>query len=331
MHQTNMMALAISIHAPPRGATDPRYTTITRTDDFNSRPSARGDAPERRGGTQLPDFNSRPSARGDQIAGTHTRRFPHFNSRPSARGDDSRTYEVKPELISIHAPPRGATRCAGTAARPTIFQFTPLREGRPGLELTATTVMHFNSRPSARGDATSRTRWLSAGFQFTPLREGRRRVLLGGRVEENISIHAPPRGATISRLFGCANDTLFQFTPLREGRHSDVVTLASTFSISIHAPPRGATYRRFLSFLALHISIHAPPRGATPPNQRHSRASCNFNSRPSARGDSLAARTRSHHVHFNSRPSARGDASVPNVLQFHIISIHAPPRGATER
>ena len=43
MHQTNMMALAISIHAPPRGATDPRYTTITRTDDFNSRPSARGD------------------------------------------------------------------------------------------------------------------------------------------------------------------------------------------------------------------------------------------------------------------------------------------------
>ena len=299
----------ISIHAPPRGATGVMYRMMCICDYFNSRPSARG----------------------DQIAGTHTRRFPHFNSRPSARGDDSRTYEVKPELISIHAPPRGATRCAGTAARPTIFQFTPLREGRPGLELTATTVMHFNSRPSARGDATSRTRWLSAGFQFTPLREGRRRVLLGGRVEENISIHAPPRGATISRLFGCANDTLFQFTPLREGRHSDVVTLASTFSISIHAPPRGATYRRFLSFLALHISIHAPPRGATPPNQRHSRASCNFNSRPSARGDSLAARTRSHHVHFNSRPSARGDASVPNVLQFHIISIHAPPRGATER
>ena len=58
-------------------------------------------------------------------------------------------------------------------------------------------AMYFNSRPSARGDL--RTGHLVTPldeFQFTPLREGRRmRALLRSGVQ-NISIHAPPRGAT---------------------------------------------------------------------------------------------------------------------------------------
>ena len=37
-----------------------------------------------------------------------------------------------------------------------------------------------------------------------------------------------------------------------------------------------------------------------------------------------------HCQHFNSRPSARGD-NFPRILKVNIrISIHAPPRGATE-
>ena len=282
------------------------YRMMCICDYFNSRPSARGDEkreglkasttfqftplregrPSERSMTPPADyFNSRPSARGDQIAGTHTRRFPHFNSRPSARGDDSRTYEVKPELISIHAPPRGATRCAGTAARPTIFQFTPLREGRPGLELTATTVMHFNSRPSARGDATSRTRWLSAGFQFTPLREGRRfRVYLAARTTPYFNSRPSARGDTLTLLrwhlpfqfqftplregrhidgFCLFSLCIFQFTPLREGRHLQIRGILARLVISIHAPPRGATVWRRERVLITSISIHAPPRGAT--------------------------------------------------------------------
>ena len=55
----------------------------------------------------------------------------HFNSRPSARGDY--LYDPLPRrlLISIHAPPRGATALYGYNVfyQPT-FQFTPLREGR---------------------------------------------------------------------------------------------------------------------------------------------------------------------------------------------------------
>ena len=77
----------ISIHAPPRGATDWVLNSIKNLDDFNSRPSARGDTkpvallcalrfqftPLREGRRTLPKLLC--------IAGTY------FNSRPSARGD----------------------------------------------------------------------------------------------------------------------------------------------------------------------------------------------------------------------------------------------------
>ncbi len=142
--------------------------------------------------------------------------------------------------ISIHAPPRGATRRTNSKRKPARFQFTPLREGR---------------RKRARGRKTAE------GFQFTPLREGRHRKRCwtyrrtisihapprGATYWESksnriyfISIHAPPRGATLpsKRISASQYDfnsrpsargdarvlpslalyVLFQFTPLREGR-----------------------------------------------------------------------------------------------------------------
>ena len=54
--------------------------------------------------------------------------------------------------ISIHAPPRGATRFQREQVNTSPFQFTPLREGRR--------VNHDE-------------RYGSITFQFTPLREGR--------------------------------------------------------------------------------------------------------------------------------------------------------------
>ena len=124
-----------------------------------------------------------------------------------------------PTVISIHAPPRGAT--AGGVMR------CPPRKD-------------FNSRPSARGDqivrqgpltlnisihapprgATSRRPRVRASgkFQFTPLREGR--------------LVSP-----ICRW----EDIEFQFTPLRAGRPSASKIFFARTLISIHAPPRGAT------------------------------------------------------------------------------------------
>ena len=79
-----------------------------------------------------------------------------------------------------------------------------------------------------------------ATFQFTPLREGRRPQQRNGDVRRDISIHAPPRGATLIRGFSVQSKS-FQFTPLREGRRVRVLVAAIIGAISIHAPPRGAT------------------------------------------------------------------------------------------
>ena len=125
---------------------------------------------------------------------------------------------VRLNIISIHAPPRGATPQAPTPQLGGIFQFTPLREGRP--------FVAFRQR-------------LPCKFQFTPLREGRRTPAAQAATHKPISIHAPPRGATKtatkrkgrkkyfnSRPSARGDSTRsartspdpFQFTPLREGR-----------------------------------------------------------------------------------------------------------------
>ena len=77
----------------------------------------------------------------------------YFNSRPSARGDTSYRPEQRLYIISIHAPPRGATPIRTHVQRSGVFQFTPLREGRLDDVMNALKPILF---------------------QFTPLREGRR-------------------------------------------------------------------------------------------------------------------------------------------------------------
>ena len=189
------------------------------------------------------------------------------------------------------------------------FQFTPLREGRRRSKSSITAHLNFNSRPSARGDDYLTDKPLEA---------------------TDISIHAPPRGATSWHWRS-----------------------RSIRAISIHAPPRGAT---------LHSAVKRPrrddfnsrpsARGDTKqteqwlsfsyfnsrPSARGDRkrstallTSTNFNSRPSARGDNAAVvRGRESRHYFNSRPSARGDAAVRERQEADgTISIHAPPRGAT--
>ena len=150
--------------------------------------------------------------------------------------------------ISIHAPPRGATTSACDQPCKALFQFTPLREGRRFATGGSSCSQHyFNSRPSARGDVHGREKGTGTF----------------------ISIHAPPRGATLTS--DCYSEGVL---------------------ISIHAPPRGATRALQHSRQLPLISIHAPPRGATVHNARYLDTAINFNSRPSARGDEWFHRKR---------------------------------------
>ena len=167
-----------------------------------------------------------------------------------------------------------------------------------------------------------------------------------------ISIHAPPRGATIC-LAMAWNWKTFQFTPLREGRPNEMRKLQTNL-ISIHAPPRGATgscrrrYRKPKHFNSrpsargddveclLHdgeclISIHAPPRGATVLRSAARWLQSHFNSRPSARGDDLAMTGLWVRCQISIHAPPRGATALERAQSYvQLISIHAPPRGATQ-
>ena len=157
----------ISIPAPPRGAT--RKGKCSAGSNFNSRPSARGDA----------------------VVGAVTCRAYTFQFTPLREGRRRYGRAVMHQAISIHAPPRGATHPQKQNSVVRKFQFTPLREGRQDVGFRRCPHSYFNSRPSARGDASSSRR--------LPWRD--------------ISIHAPPRGATPLYANDKKQTELFQFTP----------------------------------------------------------------------------------------------------------------------
>ena len=186
-------------------------------------------------------------------------------------------------MISIHAPPRGATNRRD--ARPAVptFQFTPLREGRRIRAKRSPQAAYFNSRPSARGDeadppqsggspisihapprgaTTAKPQGLGAfQFQFTPLREGRR-VSFASRkpVSPNFNSRPSARGDPIPAH---GDSTFpFQFTPLREGRRVTRSPTPQAANFNSRPSARG-DLMPFRHFPCLSISIHAPPRGAT--------------------------------------------------------------------
>ena len=234
----------------------------------------------------------------------------YFNSRPSARGDD--------QLV-------------GNLTDSVIFQFTPLREGRLRNRAGLQFAPYFNSRPSARGDkALFASAFSVQTFQFTPLREGRRCLTLS-----------------------IAPALAFQFTPLREGRPDETTSCPTSRQHFNSRPSARGDPSRPASFSPCIISIHAPPRGATVSRSRLEYSTTGFQFTPLREGRRCRDDGRSIHIlfqftplregrpvhagaslspaNFNSRPSARGDQQVTFAIFFHLISIHAPPRGATFR
>ena len=230
----------------------------------------------------------------------------YFNSRPSARGDIRRGSRGASWVISIHAPPRGATGVCGGHTIKAVFQFTPLREGRRFfLVLLLGGEISIHAPP--RG---ATTHWVGVGYG------------------ESISIHAPPRGATVLASYWESLKE-FQFTPLREGRPAFPSPCRRPGHFNSRPSARGdragkagtqrATQFQFTPLREgrrMSSGAHAP--------RRH------FNSRPSARGDRDGIPRTGGQKHFNSRPSARGDIHTTQVGVIERISIHAPPRGATD-
>ena len=163
----------ISIHAPPRGATFVAFRQRLPC-KFQFTPLREGRRRNSSAATRPPSFQFTPLREGRRLLPRWLRWDCYFNSRPSARGDSRPRWIACGASISIHAPPRGAT--------------WRTRRGRKTMDIS----IHAPPRGA------------------TNLRNGRKSRLM-------ISIHAPPRGATFRR-FCCAELKEFQFTPLREGR-----------------------------------------------------------------------------------------------------------------
>ena len=279
--------LDISIHAPPRGATRALDYYKKNAEKFQFTPLREGRLFMAINSKARHDISIHAPPRGATVGGYRVFGRHNFNSRPSARGDNS---------MKCHAwlP---------------IFQFTPLREGRPIKSACLPVMDDFNSRPSARGDAGCVGADGRQPFQFTPLREGRPQFVRKCRLPRYISIHAPPRGAT--KL---------------------IDALKGEYGISIHAPPRGATFGRVTLKPTSSQFQFTPLREGRQYGRTVAASAAIFQFTPLREGRQKSLQKISKKCdYFNSRPSARGDPR-PVVQHFHhdAISIHAPPRGATQ-
>ena len=163
----------ISIHAPPRGATN-RSTDAAYTSCISIH------APPR-GATQCASnyivkflFQFTPLREGRRQTPLGALKPSDFNSRPSARGDLCIYRHPSIVQISIHAPPRGATRRIVGFSSVLAFQFTPLREGRLRSSGTLPRQSAISIHAPPRGATQCHElKTLEYLFQFTPLREGR--------------------------------------------------------------------------------------------------------------------------------------------------------------
>ena len=138
---------------------------------------------------------------------------------------------------------------------------------------------------------------------------GATRVTLSAVRRDKISIHAPARGATNLR---CSNRTLISYFNPRSREGSDPLPMAS-FPFDYHFNPRSregsdGVFSPFSIFQTA-ISIHAPARGAT-----------------------CSLRSLSSKQQFQST-LPRGERHKRQCYFFcsFVISIHAPARGATPK
>ena len=144
-------------------------------------------------------------------------------------------------------------------------------------------------------------------FQFTPLREGR---LTGGFITDD--------------------DGTFQFTPLREGRRDVHGYGYRQEPISIHAPPRGATGCRRSGIIVYTTFQFTPLREGRPNSVGGIAYYVIFQFTPLREGRRGTVSKTYVDEQFQFTPLREGRrARKMACIRPLLISIHAPPRGAT--
>ena len=233
--------------------------------------------------------------------------------------------------VSIHAPARGAIGYVKSHLdRFGVSIHAPARGATRSVHLTSTISGRFNSRTRERCDEIAfRTFTKSQEFQFTHPREVRHGGGLVLRQVEEVSIHAPARGATADRGELSAERDVSIHAPARGA--TPVASLAGGVSeVSIHAPARGATWELLHNAKIEWLFQFTHPRGVRPPPEPMGGCLIVFQFthprgvRPEQCRGGLRVRSVSIHA-----PARGATHEVGDVEPAEVVSIHAPARGAT--
>jgi len=231
----------VSIHAPARGATKATHGPVTIRRFQSTRP------------------------RGARRSRNIVKRLyvTRFNPRARAGRDATRPEFSRQQIVSIHAPARGATCKISYAHRIKMFQSTRPRGARPVTPgITPPKSMFQSTRPRGARHYGRAYRTYARMFQSTRPRGARPLHPLRPTRTGLVSIHAPARGATIADS-----------------------TCVAASRVSIHAPARGATGYQLRAVSRHPVSIHAPARGATFPRWKKFQNGKSFNPRARAGRD----------------------------------------------
>ena len=145
-----------------------------------------------------------------------------------------------------------------------MFQFTPLREGRPNLRIRHNEKSEVSIHAPARGATL---------------------IIFFCHISGLVSIHAPARGATLIKLFGRLAIQSFNSRPCERGDEQACTNDMAILRVSIHAPARGATINSG-SFSAIFVFQFTPLREGRHYTTFYLKCQdCCFNSRPCERGD----------------------------------------------
>ncbi len=149
---------------------------------------------------------------------------------------------ITEQIISIHAPARGATEGNRKIYMERVFQSTlPRGERHHYINTFQDVRCNFNPR-SREGSDTRCSKQLCTYNRFQS---------------------TLPRGERLGiNIIRCIQVNYFN-PRSREGSDEDFRNFLIAIFISIHAPARGATYQPDTNTRTKSISIHAPARGAT--------------------------------------------------------------------
>ena len=161
MRQSNTTNRKTFQSTPPRGGRPAAVIAPNLTNVFQSTPPRGGRRGLSTGMTPRPPiFQSTPPRGGRRPDGTAIRsRSTHFNPRPREGGDLRTGVALGQNLISIHAPARGAPPPSLDSFRiVNRFQSTPPRGGRPIPPKNTAHKTYFNPRPREGGDKMAQLR-----------------------------------------------------------------------------------------------------------------------------------------------------------------------------